>query len=162
MKETTFLMIGVMMMMEVFVSSLEGGRMAGALPQSPDVQPSRRGTYMHVEQVQSYVWTYNRLVIHTHTHPGQCACGMYKLRIDVQPSQHSNSLLIPLLACMCEHQPHHMYSQPWLSMSSSMRMSLLFSKQLRWVDLLAQQQDISSHVSSDSSIISTLTYIKIL
>ena len=47
----------------------------------------------------------------------------YKLRIDVQPSQHSNSLLIPLRACMCEHQPHHMYSQPWLSMSSSMRMS---------------------------------------
>ena len=66
----------VMMMMEVFVRSLEGGRVAGALPQSPDVQPSRRGTYMHVEQVRSYVWTYNRLVIHTHTHPGQCACGI--------------------------------------------------------------------------------------
>ena len=58
----------MMMMMEVFVRSLEGGRVAGALPQSPDVQPSRRGTYMHVEQVRSYVWTYNRLVVHTHTH----------------------------------------------------------------------------------------------
>ena len=71
-----FLSVGAMMMMEVFVRSLEGGRVAGALPQSPDVQPSRRGTYMHVEQVRSYVWTYNRLVVHTHTHPGQCACGI--------------------------------------------------------------------------------------
>ena len=73
-----------------------GGRMAGALPQSPDVQPSHR-TYMHVQHLQEIhacgtgttermdLKTYNRLVERTHC------------------------------SCICERHFHHTLSQTCLS-----------------------------------------------
>ena len=110
MKRMERMMMMLKRMMEVFVSSREEA--AGALPQSPDVQPSRRGTYMHVEQVRSYVWTYNRLVVHTHTHPGQCACGIGTNYVLTTVSTYCSVHMPHTPACVYEHQSHRTHSQP--------------------------------------------------
>ena len=92
MKRMERMMMMLKRMMEVFVSSREEA--AGALPQSPDVQPSLGTGRVHVWDAQCGK--------HQHT----CT--------DVQPYRHSYSLLMSPCVCMCVHQSYHKHSQTWL------------------------------------------------
>ena len=115
-----------------------GGRMAGALPQSPDVQPSRHvhacGTgktipmdvlsYIRpyiwaynrlvlahtcmLNRYDPYIWTYNRLVVHTHSYP----CGIGTNYVLTTVSTYCSVHMPHTPACVYEHQSHRTHSQP--------------------------------------------------